>query len=128
MRKLWPGYIILSQNIDHRHQTRFTPLASEDDRIADANVRRQAATLSCNCAGWTSRCAGGTDASRTCRHVEQETATLRKFKAGRAQTAQPVAIATARQFAPERAASGEWVTLTEAPKVRSAARATAREL
>src|SRR5512136_819169 len=35
--------------------------------------------LTCNCPGWTRRCPDGTDASRTCRHVEAERQALTKY-------------------------------------------------
>ena len=104
----------------------------EDDRIADAHERRQAAGLTCNCMGFTRRCPGGLDENRTCRHVEQEAEALRRFKANvSAKVAQPAAPKSAptalkgkaapatgpRQAEPERVDAAEWVTLTEAPKV-----------
>jgi len=112
----------------------YTVCIREDDRITDADERRRAAILTCCCPGWTRRCPSGTDESRTCRHVEQEAEALRRFKADvSAKIAQPaaptapkskVAPATApRQSRPERVDATEWVTLTEAPKVRSAMRA-----
>jgi hypothetical protein len=112
----------------------YTVCIREDDRIADAHERRQAAILTCCCPGWTRRCPSGTDESRTCRHVEQEAGALRRFKADvSAKIAQPAAptapkskvapATTPRQSRPERVDATEWVTLTEAPKVRSAMRA-----
>jgi hypothetical protein len=67
----------------------YTVCIREDDRIRDADARRQAAILTCCCPGWTRRCPGGTDESRTCRHVEQELTALRLFK--KAKSTQPAA-------------------------------------
>jgi len=121
----------------------YTVCIREDDRITDADERRRAAILTCCCPGWTRRCPGGTDESRACRHVEQEAGALRRFKADvSAKFAQPAAPksvptmpkgkaapATAlRQPEPERVDATGWVTLTEAPKVRSTTRAAALEL
>ena len=118
----------------------YTVCIREDDRIIDADARRQAARLTCNCMGFTRRCPDGLDENRTCRHVEQESGALRRFKANAsAKAAQPaapksalkgkVAPATApRQPEPERVDATELVTLTEAPKVRSTTRAAALEL
>ena len=129
----------------------YTVCIREDDRISDADARRQAARLTCNCAGWVQRCPGGLDENRTCRHVKQEADALRRFKASAsAKVAQPAAPksvptmpkgkaapATAltsassvepRRPEPERVDAAEWVTLTEAPKVRSTTRAGALEL
>jgi len=121
----------------------YTVCIREDDRISDANARRQAARLTCNCAGWVQRCPGGLDENRTCRHVKQEADALRRFKAnGSAKFAQPAApkpaptalkgkaapATASRQPEPERVDATGWVTLTEAPKVRSTTRAGALEL
>ena len=78
----------------------YTVCIREDDRIADAHERRQAARLTCNCMGFTRRCPGGLDENRTCRHVEQEAAALCLFKASAgAKVAQPTAKP---QTAPQR--------------------------
>ena len=137
----------------------YTVCIREDDRISDADARRQAARLTCNCAGWVQRCPGGLDENRTCRHVKQEADALRRFKASAsAKVAQPAApksvptmpkgkavpataltsassdfgelsrVVEPRQPEPERVDATGWVTLTEAPKVRSTTRAAALEL
>ena len=112
----------------------YTVCVREDDRIADADERRRAARLTCNCMGFTRRCPSGKDESRTCRHVEQEADALRRFKSNAsAKATQPAAApkgkaspATGpRQPEPDRATATEWVTLTEAPKVRNATQAAA---
>ena len=118
----------------------YTVCIREDDRIIDADARRQAARLTCNCPGFTRRCPDGLDENRTCRHIEQEAGALRRFKANAsAKVAQPAAPKSAptalkgkaapatgpRQPEPERVDAAEWVTLKEPPKVRSTTRAAA---
>lgn len=62
----------------------YTVCIREDMRITDPAKRRQAAILTCNCAGWcvSKSNRGKPDAERTCRHVKAEAEALAQFKAG----------------------------------------------
>jgi hypothetical protein len=62
----------------------YTVCIREDTRITDPAKRRQAAILTCNCAGWcvSKSNKGKADSERTCRHTASEASTLAQFKAG----------------------------------------------
>ena len=73
-------YHVVNEYNSSSSDTIYTVCIRVDLRLGPTE-RIEKALLTCGCPGWTKRCADGTDASRTCKHVRQEAAALAHFKA-----------------------------------------------